>query len=212
MVDRWEQEPYLVIHIPNSDIPVYKVKRETGKGPSRMLHRNMLLAFNHVPSISDTCINEYSHSSSQLPSQRKKKKSAQPPTQLESSDDSSSSSGSESDTAVKYIIPQRRVRISELPPVDHMDHTPELSSIPSYTQTPDPSSYSSHQSTHVEQSPSTSASHSVSDHSMPAVPQESVVQSPPPLIRRSERERKAPDRYGQWSYSPIVIYYLETLV
>ena len=31
LADRWEQEPYLVIHIPSSYIPVYKVKRETGE-------------------------------------------------------------------------------------------------------------------------------------------------------------------------------------
>lgn len=50
LADKWDQQPYLVIHKPNSDIPVYKVKPEFGKGPSRTLHRNMLLPFNVIPS------------------------------------------------------------------------------------------------------------------------------------------------------------------
>ena len=33
LVDKWEQEPYVVKQIPNSDIPVYRVQREVGKVP-----------------------------------------------------------------------------------------------------------------------------------------------------------------------------------
>ena len=31
LADRWEQEPYVVVHIPNSGMPVYRVRQETGK-------------------------------------------------------------------------------------------------------------------------------------------------------------------------------------
>ncbi|KAL5009606.1 hypothetical protein ScPMuIL_011911 [Solemya velum] len=48
LADKWEQEPYLVIKIPDNEIPVFKVKREDGQGPTRTLHRN-LLAFNPFP-------------------------------------------------------------------------------------------------------------------------------------------------------------------
>ncbi|XP_033756228.1 uncharacterized protein LOC117338972 [Pecten maximus] len=49
LADRWEQEPCVVINIPNSDIPVYKVTNEGSRGKSRTLHRNMLLPFNSIP-------------------------------------------------------------------------------------------------------------------------------------------------------------------
>lgn len=39
LADRWEQELYLVIKIANSNIPVYMVKRESGKGSSRTFDR-----------------------------------------------------------------------------------------------------------------------------------------------------------------------------
>ena len=47
--DKWEKEPFLVIEIPNEDIPVYRLKRENGKGPVKTLHRNLLLPLNYIP-------------------------------------------------------------------------------------------------------------------------------------------------------------------
>ncbi len=49
LADKWEGGPYLVVRIPNPDVPVYEVKKETGKGPTRTLHRNLLLAFTSLP-------------------------------------------------------------------------------------------------------------------------------------------------------------------
>lgn len=43
LADRWRQEVYLVVEQPDSEIPVYTVLREDGKGTPRTLHRNMLL-------------------------------------------------------------------------------------------------------------------------------------------------------------------------
>ena len=40
--DKWADEIY-VVNQPNSNIPVYKVKREDGKGIEKTLHRNLLL-------------------------------------------------------------------------------------------------------------------------------------------------------------------------
>ncbi len=42
LADRWESEVYLVI-AQCGDMPVYRVKPESGDGPERTLHRNMLL-------------------------------------------------------------------------------------------------------------------------------------------------------------------------
>lgn len=41
--NRWEEEPYVVLDIPNPDIPVYVVQKENGEGRKRTLHRNLLL-------------------------------------------------------------------------------------------------------------------------------------------------------------------------
>ena len=49
LADKWEQEPYFVVNIPNTEIPVYKVQSEYGK-VTRTLHRNMLLPFNFISS------------------------------------------------------------------------------------------------------------------------------------------------------------------
>ena len=45
----WEKEIYVVIRRIDPLSPVYEVKRETGKGPSRVLHRNLLLPCNDLP-------------------------------------------------------------------------------------------------------------------------------------------------------------------
>ena len=43
IADRWSEEVYLVVKQPNSDIPVYEIKPESGNGRSKVLHRNLLL-------------------------------------------------------------------------------------------------------------------------------------------------------------------------
>ena len=43
--DKWEKDPYVVIEKPISDIPVYRVRKESGSGKVRTLHRNLLLPF-----------------------------------------------------------------------------------------------------------------------------------------------------------------------
>jgi transposase InsO family protein len=41
--DKWEEDPYLVVDQPNTDIPVYTLAKENGEGRRRTLHRNLLL-------------------------------------------------------------------------------------------------------------------------------------------------------------------------
>ena len=41
--DRWADEVYVVTEQPNSDIPLYKVRRENGEGIEKVLYRNHLL-------------------------------------------------------------------------------------------------------------------------------------------------------------------------
>ena len=49
LADRWDSNSYVVLEMPNADIPVYKVRRRDRVGPVRCLHRNLLLPFNSVP-------------------------------------------------------------------------------------------------------------------------------------------------------------------
>lgn len=46
--DKWEEEPYIVHFQPNTDIPVYVVKRENNAKIQRTLHRNLLLPIGHL--------------------------------------------------------------------------------------------------------------------------------------------------------------------
>ncbi len=54
IADRWEEMPYTVIGQPNPDIPVYEVRREDGKKPTRVLHRNLLFPINSIPPEDET--------------------------------------------------------------------------------------------------------------------------------------------------------------
>ena len=51
IADRWEEDPYIVKKIPNPEIPVYVVKKESDQGRERTLHRNLLLPIGHVDSF-----------------------------------------------------------------------------------------------------------------------------------------------------------------
>ena len=55
--DRWADEVYVVTEQPNSDIPVYKVRKENGEGIEKVLHRNHLLHLGNAlqDSTSVTC-------------------------------------------------------------------------------------------------------------------------------------------------------------
>ena len=54
LADKWARHPYIVMGQPDKNIPVYKVKRESGKGQEKTLHRNMLLPFSIIPLFSET--------------------------------------------------------------------------------------------------------------------------------------------------------------
>ena len=49
VADKWEKDVYLVVEQPNKQIPVYVMKREHGRGATKMLHRNLLLPFMALP-------------------------------------------------------------------------------------------------------------------------------------------------------------------
>ena len=51
LADRWSEEVYIVVGQPNSDIPVYRVKLEVGRGAVKTLHRNLLLPLCSLPIV-----------------------------------------------------------------------------------------------------------------------------------------------------------------
>ena len=55
--DRWERDVYVVISIPNSDIPVYTVRKEKGDAKTRTLHRNLFTSVSAISLVSDSSEN-----------------------------------------------------------------------------------------------------------------------------------------------------------
>jgi len=45
----WERDLYKLVAIPYDNQPVFQVRRESGGGPVRTLHRNMILPFTSIP-------------------------------------------------------------------------------------------------------------------------------------------------------------------
>lgn len=102
LADTWEQEPFRVLDIPDSEMPVYHVRREDGIGPVRTLHRNMLLPFHALP------VEETVKRSREAPLRRPVTRRIREPRQVSSSSSSSESESSASSTSTRYVIPQRR--------------------------------------------------------------------------------------------------------
>ncbi|XP_062576549.1 neurofilament medium polypeptide-like [Saccostrea cucullata] len=131
IADKWEEEPYLVIEHPNPEIPVYKVQKETTKGKSRTLHRNLLLPIGHLDSYKAS-IDESSPSSSRPTPKprtrqtRKKQEQVQERTpETRESEDDRVSSDEDSDTE---FIPVPVPMIPEVNiPVDVSKHPGEQS-------------------------------------------------------------------------------------
>ena len=53
LADRWDMESYVVIDMPGKYVLVHNVQKEFGDGSVKTLHRNMLLSFSAIPSISE---------------------------------------------------------------------------------------------------------------------------------------------------------------
>jgi hypothetical protein len=51
LADRWEQDPYIVVSQPNTDIPVYNLRKENNEGRARTLHRNLLLPIGYIRDV-----------------------------------------------------------------------------------------------------------------------------------------------------------------
>ena len=53
MADRWDNNSYIVIEVPNEGVPVSRIQRESGDSTEKTLHTKMLLPFSTIPSSLD---------------------------------------------------------------------------------------------------------------------------------------------------------------
>ena len=222
IADRWEKTPYVVIQIPNKDVPVFKVQKESGDQVIKTLHRNMLLPFSAIPGkweVPDTPARP----------QRTRNVARRVHDECVSEHDSDSDN-SESDTISEIQIPyppavQRKRKRSRRqnggvpsPILDEVSRSYSTDSFnePSVTI---PGSPVNPLVDDIEQSvtlPGTQVNPSVDDIGQPSISlTESNVSHPldyPVVptqeqepIRRSSRVRKAPNRYGEWISGQLVI-------
>ena len=215
LADKWQRHPYIVVSIPTSDIPVYKVQRESNSSDIKILHRNMLLPFSAIPSVVE--VSE--------PKVVTKKSTRSKPVDvhsISSSSQESDSDQSESDSCVpRYIIPQRRNKSlvrNRVNSVPDSSHSVRDSSVPGLQSTSSgPVSFQTenlHNVPTVESlspnsfgdsiltvpSESSDKSQSVSLNADSNQPQSVNISTPAsaPGPRRSARVRAPPDRYGEW--------------
>ncbi|PJE77579.1 hypothetical protein CI610_03495 [invertebrate metagenome] len=200
LADRWDREPYLVSNIPNSDIPVYEVKLESGKGPRRSLHRNMLLPFNTIP-VGDP---------SKLQNRKGNSKKSVPPTQTKpGSASSSSDTESESEDEITTTLRRRRhhqQRQGNSPAAQQGFNEPSLDSgtlatvadesdtIPVINE----SDFTNPAGIMDLSVPNPEYFHS--DNNETSIQEENTSGFEIPEVRRSNRARKPPDRYGNWIF------------
>jgi hypothetical protein len=206
--DKWERDPYIVIDIPNPEIPVYRVQKESGKGKVKTLHRNLLLPFMY---ISDSLTDERPENK---PDQRKSTRSSG--RKVESSDTSSSSD----DDDLAFYQPQRSgTRNKPVPNTSRINRANDFvessgsqgttwfdsrGSLPNMTQF-EPVS------TVVSDPESPFPTESINNTDSSAVPDENGDVSVPCLDfvpRRSTRRRNNPDRYGDWVMNSQQVYYV----
>lgn len=204
LADRWERIPYVVIAVPNADVPVYKVKKETGDNVIKTLHRNMLLPFSVIPSTPEIYGQPSETVDDKIPRNRSSKRTTQ-----SVAEDSDSEHSDSSVTYRTYIIPQRRNNVSTVnrySPVTLPSTVSNVSNLP----------HSLSDSTPVVHTESTSgAPDSVNfTDTISVLPEYSssgtsgVAESPAhaPEPRRSNRIRNPPNRYGDWVSSQQTAY------
>ena len=111
LADRRDRDSYVVTGMPDINIPMYHVQKEFGDGSGKTLHRNMLLPFYAIPSISEIGTNTSG-------SKSKKEKSEMPsktipiPASPSESDFDSDSSESPVLFVARYVPPHRRNNVS----------------------------------------------------------------------------------------------------
>jgi transposase InsO family protein len=114
LADKWDTDVYVVLEMPNSDIPVYRVQLQSRKGPIKTLHRNLLLPYRNIYQPAGDCVVPSSGKSSRkrtvkLPrGELHKQLPAKGNTTAPRSESSEVSDSSDSERANLYIPPHLR--------------------------------------------------------------------------------------------------------
>ncbi len=131
IADRWEEPIYRVVRKVNPDIPVYEVKCETGNR-TKVLHRNLLLPCNHLPSQDNMVpVEETKEAKPQRPRRSRR---------LQQRDPISSDSDESDDTERPTNTYQLRVTAATFVP--NVRSYPPLSSLTLPSSVPEPSAMS----------------------------------------------------------------------
>ncbi|XP_078332152.1 uncharacterized protein LOC144625379 [Crassostrea virginica] len=206
LADKWARDIYIVINQPNSDIPVFQVKKESGNEKIKTLHRNMLLPISFIPRLSEqskiiptpsqSVQNKCSPEKVSPVPDKTSKTSTSSSISLSSSSECDSSD-SDSDAGNVYVIPQRRTnqglgKSSSLSPIPGNDKN---NSTISTTGSSFDVSNTFNQST---------LNRNISDRS-PSVNNDFTAANP----RRSNRQVRPPNRFGEWvSHQITPVYYV----
>ena len=131
LADKWEKDVYLVVEQPNKPIPVYVVKREHGRGATKILHRNLLLPFMALPLSKPGVDSTVEPSNSSQPSPVEVKTVGDNLESKQGSRDAvntaSTAAGGIEQAGIavpRYVIPQKRSTLNPLAP----PFTPRLTS------------------------------------------------------------------------------------
>lgn len=197
LADKWGKNQYIVVAIPDSRVPVYKVKLESGSGSTRTLHRNMLLPFNHIPPAENQERSQTTITNSESKTKTKTTKSKDQPIDTENSFSSSSDSElSDWETIPKYIIPQRRRRYHSASRISKDQSENSLQSENSVLNSSDVPSTTRTSISQESRDRNDDRSEVSQDR-----PETSQLEHIPIAMSKLPRKRKPPDRYGNWVYS-----------
>ena len=196
LADKWERDAYIVIDIPDGNIPVFKVRKESGNHQVRILHRNMLLPFSFIPSHSE--FNDSLPSTKENPTQTQRKSGRNVPVEKARTEESSDSDSGSDGSSIRYVIPQRRRNIPKTKQTHTRISVPESSGEYVSRQ---PSSLTVSDSTLGNIPPDTSFQNDSSSRSHLGSTEVSASTLSPESIqqpRRTGRTRRPPDKYGEW--------------
>lgn len=217
--NKFEENPYIVIDQPNEDVPVYTIQREDGVGPLRKLHRNHLLPISTLPAKEvDARPEEQQPQPKPAPRPRPRIPRPKRPVVEEAApvqSESESSQDAESDYEV-MIIPVQDFpeggREPELPD-DQRGEDQEMETQVSeggseHNQDTESAGTSDAEAAETSDAGSAGTSDAESEGTTDA--EEPPVAPPPaarppaapppvPALRRSQRTRTAPQRYGDFA-------------
>ena len=204
IANRWDKTPYVVIQIPNQDVPVYRIQKESGDQIIKTLHRNMLLPFSAIPGkleIPETLARP------QRPRNVARNFQDESISERESDSDNSDSETHSVIQPLYPVVQQRRKRSARqnggvLPSPILGDsngfHIAESLSDPTAIVPGTPVTFPV--DSIGQPSDSLTQSNVSYPHASPGLP--TPVQEP---IRRSNRVRKAPNMYGEWVSGQLVV-------